>query len=262
MNWEKLTSVEFAEAVKKTDVCIIAFGVLERHGDHLPLGTDYLNGHKIASMAAEIEAAVVFPPFYFGQIYEAKCFPGTITLKPTLLMDVIQGVLDEIGRNGFKKIILYNAHGGNVYLLKYICQAQLDSKKPYQLYYYQKDLSEEYKSVCETSIHGHACECETSVTLANHPELVKMDKIDKETTYSKKRLTHLSGLFSGLSWYANYPEHYVGNANYATIEKGKKLVDYEVQALAKFIKSVKDDQVLHELSNDFFNRVEKVTKGE
>ncbi len=262
MNWEKLTSVEFAEAVKKTDVCIIAFGVLERHGDHLPLGTDYLNGHKIASMAAEIEAAVVFPPFYFGQIYEAKCFPGTITLKPTLLMDVIQGVLDEIGRNGFKKIILYNAHGGNVYLLKYICQAQLDSKKPYQLYYYQKDLSEEYKSVCETSIHGHACECETSVTLANHPELVKMDKIDKETTYPKKRLTHLSGLFSGLSWYANYPEHYVGNANYATIEKGKKLVDYEVQALAKFIKSAKDDQVLHELSNDFFNRVEKVTKGE
>ena len=151
----------------------------------MPLGTDYLNGHKIASMAAEIEAAVVFPPFYFGQIYEAKCFPGTITLKPTLLMDVIQGVLDEIGRNGFKKIILYNAHGGNVYLLKYICQAQLDSKKPYQLYYYQKDLSEEYKSVCETSIHGHACECETSVTLANHPELVKMDKIDKETTYPK-----------------------------------------------------------------------------
>jgi creatinine amidohydrolase len=54
MNWEKLTSVEFAEAVKKTDVCIIAFGVLERHGDHLPLGTDYLNGHKIASIAAEI----------------------------------------------------------------------------------------------------------------------------------------------------------------------------------------------------------------
>ena len=53
-------------------------------------------------MAAEIRSSVDFPPFYFGQIYEAKCFPGTITLKPTLLMDVIQGVLDEIGRNGFK----------------------------------------------------------------------------------------------------------------------------------------------------------------
>lgn len=80
MNWEKLTSVEFAEAVKKTDVCIIAFGVLERHGDHLPLGTDYLNGHKIASMAAEIEAAVVFPPFYFGQIYE-EVFPRDNNFK-------------------------------------------------------------------------------------------------------------------------------------------------------------------------------------
>ena len=94
-------------------MCIIALGVVEKHSEHLPLGTDFLNGHKIACLAAEREPAVVFPPFYFGQIYEARCFPGTITLKPTLLMELIQGVLDEIGRNGFRKIILLNAHGGN-----------------------------------------------------------------------------------------------------------------------------------------------------
>ena len=41
MNWENLTSKEFAQAVKETGVCIVAFGVIERHGDHLPLGTDF-----------------------------------------------------------------------------------------------------------------------------------------------------------------------------------------------------------------------------
>lgn len=76
MNWEKLTAPEFKKASAETGVCIIAFGVLERHGDHLPLGTDYLNGHRLATLAAEKEKAVVFPPFYFGQIYEARCFPG------------------------------------------------------------------------------------------------------------------------------------------------------------------------------------------
>src|SRR5512139_1925804 len=111
MQWEHLTSTEFAGAARETGVCVIAIGVIEKHSEHLPLGTDFLNGHKIASLAAEKEAAVVFPPFYFGQIYEARCFPGTLALKPTLLLEVIGAVLDEIGRNGFKKIIMLNAHG-------------------------------------------------------------------------------------------------------------------------------------------------------
>ena len=92
MNWENLTSVTFEKAVKETGVCIIAMGVLERHGNHLPLGTDYLNGHKLATAASNKESSVVFPPFYFGQIFEAKCFPGTVTLKPSLLFDVVQNV--------------------------------------------------------------------------------------------------------------------------------------------------------------------------
>ena len=80
MQWENLTAQEFAEAVRKTGVCIIAIGVIEKHSEHLPLGTDFLNGHKIACLAAEKEDAVVFPPFYFGQINEARCFPGTLTM--------------------------------------------------------------------------------------------------------------------------------------------------------------------------------------
>ena len=50
MHWEELTSEDFAEAVRETEVCIVVFGVLEKHGQHLPLGTDYLNGDKIASI--------------------------------------------------------------------------------------------------------------------------------------------------------------------------------------------------------------------
>lgn len=254
MNWENLTSQDFTQAVKDTGVCIIAFGVVEKHGEHLPLGTDFLNGHKLATKAAEIEPAVVFPPFYFGQIYEAKCFPGTITIKPPLLLELIQNVLDEIGRNGFKKIILLNAHGGNDFLLKFIAQAQLAEEKPYQVYMYLGDpeLREKYYEIFESELHGHACECETSISLYNHRELVKMENVPQETYYPQRRLAHLKNNFHGLSWYSNYPTHYVGNANYASAEKGEKYFQLKVKSLAKFIAAVKKDQVSAQLSKEFF----------
>src|SRR5690554_6509583 len=126
MKWEELTAFEFGKVAREVGVCIIAFGVLERHGNHLPLGTDYLNGHKLCAAAAEKEVAIVFPPFYFGQIFEAKSFPGTLAISSELLIPLIQNVFSEISRNGINKIILYNAHGGNSAMLKYICQIELE----------------------------------------------------------------------------------------------------------------------------------------
>ncbi len=261
MQWEQLTATDFAQAVQQTGVCILTFGVLERHAEHLPLGTDYLNVHKIASLAAERQAAVVFPPFYFGQIYEARCFPGTVTLKPTLLLELIFGVLDEIGRNGFRKIILFNGHGGNAHLLPFIAQASLSEQKPYTLYLFNSREDEEYaqarQQVLETELHGHACECETSVSLANHAELVHIERIDHETK-PLGRLSHVPNAYSGIWWYADYPEHYAGDARAATKEKGEKLRELEVDALAKFIQAVKEDTITAQLEREFFERETKL----
>src|SRR5450756_2018253 len=74
MQWENLTAPDFAKAAYDTGVCILVLGVLERHGGHLPLGTDYLNGHRLACLAAEKAPSVVFPPFYFGQIYDCLLY--------------------------------------------------------------------------------------------------------------------------------------------------------------------------------------------
>jgi creatinine amidohydrolase len=265
MQWENLTSDEFSLAVKSTGVCIIAMGVLERHGTHLPLGTDYLSGHAIACLAAEKEKAVVFPPFYFGQIYEARCFAGTVTLKPTLLLEVIQGVLDEIGRNGFKKIILYNAHGGNDQLLPFIAQCSLWEAKPYSIYLYTGELSAERKnawdSILETAQHGHACECETSVFMASYPDLVDLENASIEPGSALHRLEHLPGNFSGIWWYADYPNHYAGDAQRASIEKGLKLRQIKVEALAEYIKAVKADHAVPALENEFFKREKRLRKS-
>jgi creatinine amidohydrolase len=258
MQWENLTSDDFASAVPATGVCILAMGVVERHGTHLPLGTDYLSGHVIACLAAEKEPAVVFPPFYFGQIYEARCFPGTVTVRPTLLLELVQGVLDEIGRNGFKKVILYNAHGGNDYFLPFVAQCGLWEQKPYSVYLYTGELSperrKEWEALLETDEHGHACECESSVLMASYPDLVDIQKVAAEPGAALHRLEHLPNNFSAIWWYADYPRHYAGDARPASVEKGQKLRQIKVDALAEYIKAVKADQVVPALEQEFFER--------
>jgi creatinine amidohydrolase len=261
MQWENLTSPDFARAVRETGVCLLAMGVLERHSEHLPLGTDFLNGHHLACLAAEKAEAVVFPPFYFGQIYEARCFPGALTIPPAMLLELLQAVLDEIGRNGFRKIIIVNAHGGNNYLIPFLAQSSLWQQKPYSLYYFTGQLGQEreklWQQTLETSLHGHACECETSITLANFPDLVKMDAVPDEPGEPLGRMQHLPGAFTGIGWYANFPNHYAGDARSASPEKGRVLRDLEVDALAEFIRAVKGDEVVPELEKEFFMRANK-----
>jgi creatinine amidohydrolase len=264
MQWEHLTSEEFAAAVQETQVCVIALGVVEKHGQHLPLGTDFINAHKVACLAAEKEPAVVFPPFYFGQIYEAKCFPGTVTLEPTLLFKLLQGVLDEIGRNGFRKIVLYNGHGGNTFLLQFLAQCSLWEKKPYSLYmptqYLTPKRAQKWQAMQDAAIGGHACETETSVSLGVSPELVKMDRVPDEPALALDRLKDLPPTYTGIWWYGNYPEHYAGDARPASVDKGRSLVKWKANTLAEYIAAVKADQVVPRLEKEFFERVDQVGK--
>jgi creatinine amidohydrolase len=266
MQWEHLTAGDFEQAVRETGVCVVAMGVLERHSDHLPLGTDYLNAHRIACLAAEKETAVVFPPFYFGQIYEARCFPGALTLRPTLLLELIQGVFDEIGRNGFQKIIVYNGHGGNNHLLAFLAQTSLWEQKPYSLYapmrHMTPDQGRQWQEMRDTEVGGHACEHETSVSLANHPHLVKMERVPGKPALPLNRMKGLPPTGTGIGWYSNYPEHYAGDARSATAEKGRALVQWQVETLAQYIRAVKADQVVPALESEFFDRVNQLGRGE
>ncbi len=265
MRWEMLPSPNFKQAVIESDrVCILTMGVLEKHGEHLCLGTDYLTAHRIGCLAAEIEKAVVFPPFYFGQIYEARCFPGCVTIEPTLLMQLLQGVCDEIGRNGFTKIVIYNGHGGNDYMLNYFAQTQLWKQRPYTVYVQTKwipnpDLWNEWVSIrTAKDSGGHACETETSYTMCDFPEGVRMDQISAPGCSLKRLKQFEDDGFLGIKWYSEYPDHYAGDARAATPEKGKQWQAILVKGLADFIRRVKEDKMAPALEKEFFEREKQV----
>jgi len=259
MNWEQLTSPEFAKAVDACrGVCLVPMGVVEKHGDHLPLGQDTIYIHDVASMAAERETAMVFPQYYFGQIHEAKHVPGTIAMDGELLTMLLTNVCDEIARNGFAKIVLVNGHGGNNHLIRYFLQLNLQQALPYTVYAVGIPGSgERSKKVLEAKRDGHAGEKETSAMLHLHPELVKLEAF-KDYGQALGRTKHLVdvGIETGIWWYADYPGHLAAEAVSFTKEKGEAIVEDHAELLAKQIRAVKDDTSVPELYADFYERID------
>ena len=262
MNWENLTATEFKQAAAETNTCIVPLGVMEKHAEHLPLGTDYFIAHTIATMAAEREPTIVYPSVFFGQIFEARCFPGTVNISPKLLLDLLFEILDDIARNGLTKIIIVNGHGGNHHLLRFIAQSLLYEQKPYDLYIPLKHLSDEgeaeWNQMKETDYDGHAGELETALMLGIRPDLVQMDKANHISGKPLGRFAPMSDTYNGIWWYADYPEHYAGDGSTASVEKGKRLLELSVDYLAQYIARVKADTIVPTLKQEFFDRANNV----
>jgi creatinine amidohydrolase len=266
MKWEELTCPQFARAVEACGgVCLLPLGVIEKHGDHLPLGTDLLIARDLACRAAEIEPAIVFPPYFFTQIFEARHTPGTVGIDSRVMYDLLQTTCDEIARNGLKKIILVNGHGGNRYFLSHFIMLQLERPRDYVVYLPREDAWLADEALVEgwmARVEGqgrdeHAGEMETSMVLATFPELVDRDAIAPDEGRELGRLAELeeARIYNAVQWYANFPHHYAGQAEYATAEKGAFLLDHIVQGLANMIRLVKADDRSPELQREFFEQV-------
>jgi len=197
VKYEELTTPEFINAVELSGgICIIPMGIMEKHGPHLPLGTDLIDVREIVFQAVKMEYGIVFPPYYFGQIYEAKQQPGTIAYSPKLVWDILKETCEELARNGIKKIILVNGHGGNNNFIPYFCQAQLESQKDYAVVYFKPqdnpEVSRKVNELRKTTSGGHADETETSMILSHRPDLAHIERGKDQSGENLKRLDHLS----------------------------------------------------------------------
>src|SRR5436305_13925547 len=135
VHWEELTAADFVQGIKQSQgTCLLPFGIVEKHGPHLPLGTDLLDVRHAALHAAEQEYTLVFPEYYFGQIFEAKHEPGTLAYSRETQLRLLQETTDEMARNGCKKVVIVNGHGGNESLLPLFGQSQLAKEHDYVVY--------------------------------------------------------------------------------------------------------------------------------
>lgn len=255
VKWEELTAVDFRTAIERAqNTCLLPFGILEKHGPHLPLGTDLLNVRYASTRAAEQEYAVVFPQYYAGQIFEAMHEPGTVAYSPNLQLLLLQETTAEMARNGCKKIIIVNGHGGNTSLLPFFSQSQLASPRDFVVYAYLRPTYPAGGPAKASKNDGHAGESETANTLVSHPNLVKMDRAASQSGADRRRLDLPTGLYTGIWWYAKYPEHYAGDGAVATRELGEFQMKAWADGLANAIRAVKSDHTSLRLQNEFFEK--------
>jgi creatinine amidohydrolase len=261
--WDELTASDWPKAMERSAAtCILPIGILEKHGPHAPIGSDLIHVREWAARATRKEYAVVFPDYFYGQIYEARHQPGTFALPPRVVWDMLESTCDEIGRNGFKKIVLVNGHGGNPNLLRYFVQSQLSRPHDYVVYFFDPApnpaLDEEVKKLRRSDPAGdsHAGERETSTLLYLRPDLVQMDRATTESGANQKRLM-LPDLYTAIWWYGSYPNHYAGEGGKATAELGKVLTEGRIDALVRALRAVKADQSAPALQKEFFDRVKQ-----
>ena len=255
VKWEELTAGDFVKALEKSQgTCVLPFGILEKHGPHLPLGTDLINVRYASVHGAEQEYAIVFPEYYFGQIFEAKHEPGTVAYSGQLQLQLLRETTAEMARNGCKKIIIANGHGGNNHLLPFFSQEQLAAPHDYVIYIYQPAGSPPGRPPMKSSFDSHAGEAETSHVMVSRPELVHMDRVASESGADQKRQDLPAGVYTGIWWYAKFPEHYAGDAAGANTTLGEFDMKAWADGIAGVIRAVKSDQVSLRLQNEFYEK--------
>lgn len=258
---EDLTSPKFAKAVTLAEgVCIIPLGIIEKHGPHLPIGTDLYESREIAFNAAKKEYAIVFPPYFSGQIFEARHQPGTIAYSNELMWKMLDETCKELSRNGLKKIILMNGHGGNTSFLQFFCQSQLAKHEDYAVVLFEEGrdpvIDKEIQSLKKAKLDGHAGEEETSMMYFINPDFVDQEALKSQSGMDQNRLSRLPFGYTGIWWYAKYPNHFASDVNSPDKRLGELLITRASTQLAELIRFMKKNNTVQELQDEFFKRAD------
>ena len=252
--WEELTAPDFVQAIHQAQgVCVLPFGIIEKHGPHLPLGTDLLDVRFAVTNAVKQEYAVVFPEYYFGQIFEARQQPGTLAYSLSTQLTLLQETMNEMDRNGCKKIVIVNGHGGNNSLLPLFAQSQLAHQRDYVVYVF--GLPNENvpgRPALKTPFDMHGGEVETSNMLIARPDLVHQDRANQQSGADQHRLHLPDSVYTGIWWYARFPNHYAGDASAANKELGEFDQKTWSKEIADALKAIKADDESLKLQNQFF----------
>ncbi|EMA05613.1 creatinine amidohydrolase [Haloarcula vallismortis ATCC 29715] len=226
-----------------TRTVIVAVGAIEQHGPHLPLNMDTLDGDELSRrMAAELGDALAAPTIRPGCSGHHMEFPGTITVPPETLMDVIRSYCRSLDEHGFEHIVLVPTHGGNFGPVRTVAPdiarkldatvislADLDE----HMQLLNEGLSEAGIEYDQDVIHAGAAE--TAIVLAIGDGLVRTDQIESglEGDISPARL--LSDGFKSIT-----ENGVLGDPAKATAEAGEVIIQNVVETYVEQVKHERD----------------------
>jgi len=250
IRWEENTSPALAAAVGCDPVVILPVGSVEQHGRHLPVGCDADSAQAVALRAAEgFELRelplLVLPTLWYGFSPHHMSLPGTITLRSETFLIVVQDIVESVLNQGVRRVVILNGHGGNVSSLDLVAtrlgHAWHGKARIVAVTYFHlaAPRQAEFRESA-TGGMGHACEFETSVQLALHPDLVDIPAAVTcyPTPPSSRQSTDLFGS-SQVRSYHDFkdlsPTGTFGDPTLASPDKGETILRICVEELRAFL---------------------------
>ena len=238
--WADLTTRDFAQFDPARTVAVLPLGATEQHGPHLPLGVDQVLVDGIVAaalprLAAELPV-LVLPTQQVGYSPEHSRFEGTLTLSAPTLISTWTDIGECVARAGLRKLLLLNAHGGQVSMMDIVARELRGRCKliVYSCSWWNLPLGDAVTGLFTPEEHRfgvHAGEIETSMMLALRPHRVRMAAACDFESSAQQRASRYAILGNGrsakLGWQMqDYNAHgAAGNAAAATPEKGRVVID-------------------------------------
>ena len=221
---QEMTWTDVQEYLKNNDMVIIPLGSTEQHGPHLPLGTDFYEAFEISKLISSRTGIVVAPILMVGYSEYHSGFPGTLSLKPQTIEEVIFECVEMLIKYGFRKILFFNYHGGNNIVQDRVIH-RINHNTP------AIAISIGHGSPIQKEEGGeffdwHAGLSETSIMLYLKPELVRMDRAQKPEIHFTPQMKKLRELAK-----ENPDIIYVWNSLFGVPEKtGKRGASHELSS--------------------------------
>ena len=251
--WADLNTLDFAALDPARTVAVLPLGATEQHGPHLPLSVDTVLVEGVVNAAlthlSATDPVLVLPTQTVGLSTEHTAFAGTLHLSPQTLIQVWCDIGASVARAGVKKLLMFNAHGGNVGLMDVVAR-ELRAQHGLIVYsssWYNLPLDAAVMGQFSADEHRfgiHAGDIETSMMLALSPGRVNMAEARDFASASQERAKHFAVLGDGksakLGWHMQdyNPHGAAGNAAAATSAKGEAMVHSAGEQLALLLKEL------------------------
>jgi creatinine amidohydrolase len=237
LTWKQVEAIDKSEAL-----LILPTAAIEQHGHHLPLATDTLINNLLLGQAFKhLPANVpiyVLPALCYGKSNEHLGFPGTMSLSAATFMAVVRDLGASIHASGFKKLVLYNTHGGNT-ALDDVMARDLRAEFGLRTFYLSGGAGATYPEISaqERAFGFHANEWETAVLLAATPEFVHTDQYTVNYIADINQPATLKPEFAPatFAWLTRdiAPSGVMGDPRPATPENGAKWIEAAALKIAE-----------------------------
>ena len=230
-NFAYLTWKQVDALPRETTLLVLPTAAIEQHGHHLPLATDtlinnLLLGRALSRISSELPIYAL-PPVCYGKSNEHLGFPGTLSVSAQTFLAVVRDIGASVAAGGFKKLVLYNTHGGNTSLVDVLAR---DLRADFGLRTFSlfgsPGAAFEGVSPQERNYGFHAGEIETAYLLHAVPELVHTDEYTANyiARVDKPELLRPEGSSANFAWLTRdiAPSGVLGDPSAATAENGER----------------------------------------